>query len=193
MREHLPAQEKHEALPSPEQHELLAAKASAAEKAANAEAKTLSPQEARTAIVEAQLDAEPLSPQEKLRQANETPQPTTHMHVDGDLENITHNRLIRQIQRKHNLPVRAFSKVVHQPVVRAVSEGASKTVSRPSGLLGGGLVALLGTSAYLYLSRHIGFEYNYGVFLVLFAGGFAFGLFLEFLVHLATASRRKNG
>jgi hypothetical protein len=72
------------------------------------------------------------------------------------------------------------------------SEAAGRTVSRPSGLLGGGLVAFLGTTGYLYLARHIGFTYNYLVFLLLLAGGFILGVSLELLVHLATGSRRDS-
>jgi len=45
-------------------------------------------------------------------------------------------------------------------------------------LLGGGILALLGTSSYLYLAKHIGFTYNYSVFLILFFGGFILGLSL---------------
>ena len=84
-----------------------------------------------------------------------------------------------------------MSRVIHQPVVRVTSEAIGKTVSRPSGLLGGGLVALMGTSIYLYLANHLGFKYNYGVFLCLFVVGFGLGLVLELAVYLATASRRK--
>jgi hypothetical protein len=84
-----------------------------------------------------------------------------------------------------------LSRVVHQPVVRAVSEAAGKTVSRPSGMLGGGLVAFIGSLGYLYLTKHIGFEYNFTVFLVLFAGGFVLGVVLELVVWLLLKNRRQ--
>lgn len=98
---------------------------------------------------------------------------------------------MRAIRRKLPTPQRALSQVIHQPVVRAVSEGAGRTVSRPSGLLGGGITAFTGTTLYLYLAHHIGFSYNYGVFVLLFAGGFILGLVIELLVNLVL-SRRKS-
>lgn len=58
-----------------------------------------------------------------------------------------------------------MSKVIHQPVVRNVSEAAGKTVSRPSGLLGGSLMAFIGTSAYFYLAANQGFKYIIMLFL----------------------------
>ena len=36
------------------------------------------------------------------------------------------------------------------------------------------------------MARHMGFRYNYLVFLVLFAGGFVVGLILELLIWAAT-------
>src|SRR3712207_7384139 len=55
-----------------------------------------------------------------------------------------------------------------------------------------GLCALVGTSAYLFIARHYGFEYNYLVWLLLFVGGFALGLLLELLVALATRRRDRK-
>lgn len=181
--------EQHEALPSPEQHELLTAKASP-EKSAHGE-KAVTAHEARAAVAEAQAEEQQPRPLEGLSQAENAPQTHSHMFIDRQLRNVTRSRSLHKLWRQESLPVRTFSKVVHQPAVQAVSEGASKTISRPSGMLGGGLVALLGTSIYLYLAHHMGFTYNSGVFLILFAGGFVLGLLLEFLVYLATRSRRK--
>ena len=107
-------------------------------------------------------------------------------HINTALRKITLSRTLHSIQRRENVADRTLSKVVHQPAVRVVSETAGNTVSRPSGILGGGLVAFTGSLVYLYLAKHIGFEYNFGVFLILFAGGFVLGLTLELLVHAAT-------
>lgn len=190
MSEKTTGHEQHEALPSPEKHELLTAVATP-EKPSKAEKRGVTTHEARTAVAEAQTIEQQPNPLEGLKQAENAPQMRPLMHINRDLRAITLRRELTHIRRQLGAPSRALSHIIHQPVIRAVSEGAGKTVSRPSGLLGGGLVALIGTSGYLYLSRHMGFEYNYGVFLVLFAGGFVLGLILEFLVYLATGSRRK--
>ncbi len=146
--------------------------------------------EARTTVQETvSADDEP-NPIERLQAAENVPQASQRQVINRELKDITLRRELRNLQRRESAPERALSKLMHQPTVRIVSETAGKTVSRPSGILGGGLVALLGTSSYLYLAKHLGFPYNYGVFLALFAGGFIVGLALELSVHLATASRR---
>jgi hypothetical protein len=148
--------------------------------------------EARTIVAETTQSESPPNPLETLQTAEKASQPITPHQVNRELKQITLRRELQQIRRKLPGPQRVLSKVIHQPVVRVVSETAGKTISRPSGLLGGGLVAFLGTTSYLYLARHLGFTYNYLVFLLLLAGGFILGLALELLVHLATASRRGN-
>jgi hypothetical protein len=148
--------------------------------------------EARAAIDKAERANEGPDPLEKLKLAESAPNEPTPRHVNRELKQITLQRELKQIRRKLPRRQRVLSKVIHQPVIRVVSETTGKTLSRPSGLLGGGLVALLGTSTYLFLAKERGFPYNYGVFLALFAGGFIVGLVLELAVHLATASRRKG-
>lgn len=129
---------------------------------------------------------------ERLKAAAEaSPGPSVPQTINRELKAITLRRELQMIRRKLPAPQRAFSKIVHQPVVRAISETASKTISRPSGLLGGGLVAFFGTSIYYYLAQHIGFTYNGFLFILLFVGGFVVGVALEFLIHLAIRSRNQ--
>ncbi len=146
--------------------------------------------EARTKVHETTKAETQTNPVEELQAAEKAAKPAQPLHVNSELKNITLNRELTAIRRKLSAPQRALSKVIHQPVIRAVSEPLGKTVSRPSGLLGGGLTALIGTSIYLYIVKSSGQRYQYSVFLVLFAGGFIFGLLLELLVYAATSSRR---
>lgn len=147
--------------------------------------------EAREDVVETIEANKQLNPMDKIAAELAPPAAVERKQIGSDMKKAGYNREMTNIRRNLPRPQRALSKLVHQPVVRVVSELAGKTVSRPSGLLGGGLVAFLGTSAYLGLAKHIGFRYNYAIFLVLFVGGFVIGLGLELLVHLATAGRRK--
>jgi hypothetical protein len=171
------------ALPTPEQAEKLRPGETDPRLALN---------EARATVAETvQAETQP-NPMEALKAAEKASEPATPRQINRELKQITLRRELQQIRRQLGAPQRVLSRVIHQPAVRVASEAAGKTVSRPSGLLGGGLVAFFGTTSYLYLARHIGFRYNYLVFLLLLAGGFMVGLVLELMVHLATASRRKN-
>jgi hypothetical protein len=112
--------------------------------------------------------------------------------IDRELKNIGEQQGLRQIRRQLPARQRALSRVIHQPVIRVISETVGQSISRPSGLLGGGLVAFIGSAGYWYLAKHNGATYNYFIFLVLFGGGFVVGLILELMVYLATASTRRH-
>jgi hypothetical protein len=136
--------------------------------------------------------AEKDDPLKRLQESQKAAEPTQSTFVNADLKKVTLQREIQAIRRKLPATQRALSKVVHQPVVRAVSEVTGKTATRPSGLLGGGLVSFLGSAVYLYMTKHVGFTYHYFVFLVLFVGGFALGLALEMVIWAATARKRSS-
>ncbi len=148
--------------------------------------------EARETVAETVRVETGPNPLEALAAAEKASDPATPRQINRELKQITLRRELQSIRRQLSAPQRTLSRVIHQPAVRVVSEAAGNTVSRPSGLLGGGLVAFFGTSGYLYLAKHIGFTYNYFVFFLLLVGGFAVGLALEFMVYLATASRRRH-
>ncbi|HVW22958.1 MAG TPA: hypothetical protein VHB51_00515 [Candidatus Saccharimonadales bacterium] len=148
-------------------------------------------EEAREEVAEA--EATNPNPLDKIKQITEEAIPKESIAPpSGELKTIAARRELQRIQHKLPAVSRTFSRVIHQPLIRAVSQVADQTVSRPSGLLGGGVVAFLGTTVYLYLAKHIGFNYNYLVFLALFIGGFIVGLALELAVWMATRSRRRG-
>lgn len=99
--------------------------------------------------------------------------------ANSDISQRALKQNLLKIQR--NLPVqdKAFSKFVHRPAVEAISEGAAKTIARPSGLLFGGASALAANIIVLAVCRYYGYEYNYLVGILSFGVGFAAGLSLE--------------
>jgi hypothetical protein len=159
--------------------------------AATAENLTAKAEQARaTAEQAAETTAAETKRIEQLEKAEKLNESTRPALISHELKAVTLQRELQNIRRRLPAPDRVLSRVIHQPAVRVISEVTGKTISRPSGLLGGGLVALLGTTGYLYTAQHMGFRYNYFVFLVLFGGGFIVGIVLELLVWLATRSRR---
>lgn len=94
--------------------------------------------------------------------------------------NITNKRVQKQLSK----PERAFSKLIHQPAVEAVSDAVGATVARPSGLLAGGLMSVIFSLAIFYISRHYGYEYNFMVGLAGLAIGFLTGFIIEGVLKL---------
>jgi hypothetical protein len=112
---------------------------------------------------------------------------TSELHTFSShhiLKKTAYKDLLSHTRRQLPKAMRTFSKVIHNSKVEAVSNVGAQTAARPSGLLGGGLGAFLGTVVLLYFSRHYGFAYNYSLFLIMFVGGFIGGLIIELIVKL---------
>jgi len=116
----------------------------------------------------------------------ETDQP---MLVNRELKQMAYRRTLKRARSHLPAPARAFSKVIHHPAVEAVSEVAGATVARPSGVLAGGITAFLGSSLFLWIARHYGYEYNFLLFAALFVGGFMIGLIIELILRLVSSRR----
>lgn len=101
--------------------------------------------------------------------------------VHSQIKEVAYDRSMEKIRSTLPKPARAFSKLIHAPAVDAISEGVGKTIARPSGILGGGVAALIGSLVLVYITRHYGFTYNYLIFILLYIGGYCFGLFIELI------------
>lgn len=112
---------------------------------------------------------------------------TAHVYTHSNQKELkadAYNKSIKHVRRKLSTPDKVLSKVIHNKTVENVSELGSKTIARPSGFLGGGLVTLLGSAFLLYMTRHYGFQYNYLAFFILFVGGYFFGMIAELVIRL---------
>jgi hypothetical protein len=184
--------EQHEALPIGGEHEIAAhthEAPTAAELASEAEHRVKVAETSRDIVAESAASTNPVEAYQAQQAASEKVEP---LPPSSSLKTTQSKQAIKRLQHRESAPSRALSKVIHQPAIRAVSETAGKTISRPSGLLGGGIVAFIGSSVYLYFTKHVGVPYNYFIFTLLFVGGFVFGLLLEFIVWSLTTARRRT-
>ena len=104
--------------------------------------------------------------------------------INKELKSLKYTRTLQSVRKDLKPYERVLSKVIHNPAIDAVSQAAEKTVARPSGLLFGGIFAFVGSSAFLWISKHYGYEYNFLLFLLFFLGGFGVGLVLELLMRV---------
>ena len=190
MSEHLSHAPKHETVPSHEiaekAKEHLEALKSKAEKDGEKH-KSGEHMDAIKKSVESQaISGKEMMPSESA--ANNVPQDG---YINRELKDMAFRRTMKNTRRHMGAPSRMVSKIIHQPVVEKASEVASGTIARPSGIIGGGLCALLGSLLLLWLTKHYGYEYNYLMFIVFMAVGFVLGLFAELTLHMTIAKRRK--
>lgn len=90
---------------------------------------------------------------------------------------------MRRVEARLPAYQRRFSRIIHNPTVDAVSNVTSKTIARPSGLLGGAVASFLGL-LFIYLNaRRIGFEYPSGSAFIFFISiGWLVGILVEYIV-----------
>lgn len=138
-------------------------------------------EEARDVVEE---EAKPAAETESLQMQDEDQAAPATPLVNRSIKDEKFNRTLTSVRKSLNAPERAFSKLVHNKTVDAVSNAADKTVARPSGLLTGSIFSFLGSVVFLYIARHYGYEYNFLLFFLFFVGGFFVGLFLEAIIRL---------
>lgn len=109
--------------------------------------------------------------------------------MQRELKSQAYKETMRKVRRHLSPANRSFSKFIHQPAVDAVSEFSAKTVARPSAILGGGIVALLGSGFILFMAKYYGFRYNFFVYIGLLAVGFVAGVLIELLVRAVHRSK----
>ncbi len=104
--------------------------------------------------------------------------------VNQDTAKILANQELINI--RHKLPKRekVLSKIIHQNTVDIISEKTANTVARPSGLLGGAILAFIGSLSYLIFVEYVGITYNYLLFFAFFISGFILGLIIELIVKI---------
>lgn len=111
--------------------------------------------------------------------AHETESPAHHVVMTRELKQQAFKRTLTRVRHHLKPAERSFSKFIHQSTVDKVSTVGAQTVARPSGILGGGIFAFVGSAIVLYLARTYGFSYNLFIFIILFVGGFALGTLIE--------------
>ncbi|MDO8265348.1 MAG: hypothetical protein Q7T41_00220 [Candidatus Saccharibacteria bacterium] len=101
--------------------------------------------------------------------------------INKQLKDMAYSRSMTRVRKHLSLPSRLFSKAIHSKVLDKPSEVIGNTVARPSGMLGGALLATVGTSVLLWVTKHYGYSYNYLAVIMLFVLGMTFGIVTELI------------
>lgn len=137
-------------------------------------------------------EAEAKSGKEITVESGKDSQANQHHLVSSSLRQDSLKRTLKKTRKHLTSAERALSKAVHQPVIDAISKVGANTIARPNGILAGSIIALAGSSYLLYSAKRYGFEYNYWVMFLLFAGGYVAGLIVETLFYLLRRSTRSS-
>lgn len=158
-------------------------------KRAEAEAEKASDQQPNTSELAQKVEQQAISGKEITIGESESGASSQEYGAYTEMKGQAYKKTLGRIQSRLSAPEKTMSKVMHNKTIESVSDGIGKTAARPSGILGGGIVALIGSSTLLYMAKKYGFEYNFFIFFVLLAGGFVLGVIAELFVKAIVKSR----
>ena len=100
-------------------------------------------------------------------------------HILDPKQNYAHT--LASVQRRLKPASKAFSKVIHAPIVEATSDALERTVARPSVTTGAGWTAFIVGLIFYLTARHYGYTLSGSELLISFLIGGVAGLAIEWL------------
>lgn len=92
---------------------------------------------------------------------------------------LSYRKTMRSMQSQLSTPSRAFSKVIHNPVVEKTSDIVGNTVARPNLIIAGAIGAIASIVVYL-LAKNYGYLLTGSETIVLFITGWVVGAVIEY-------------
>jgi hypothetical protein len=122
------------------------------------------------------------------KQATENSSPAIR-RVTKQQKEDEYNHTLSRVQSHMSAPSRAFSKVIHLPVIERTSDIAASTVARPNAILAGGIFAFVITGSVYLLARAFGYQLSGFETIGSFIVGFLIGILYDFLKTMITGKR----
>lgn len=160
-------------------HERAAEKAGV-ENGERAEAK------ARAEALEKAVSVERGSAEKKKK---EPKSPAHHGVVSKNQRKASYKKNLEALQAELPPAQRAFSKVIHNPVVEKTSEVVGATVARPNAILAGAVVAFFAVLAVYLIAKHYGYVLSGFETIAAFIIGWVFGMLYDFFRVMVTGKK----
>ncbi len=139
---------------------------------------------------EARKETESIFAKESSKEARTGGEPTVSATAIRRITKREKQRAYRQTliraQSEMSAPARAFSKIIHAPVVEKASDIVGGTAARPNALLLGSVVALIFLSVLYGLGRTYGYHLSGFEMIGAYIVGWIIGLFIDYVHILAT-------
>lgn len=103
--------------------------------------------------------------------------------------NTSFDTTMREVRSQMSGPSRAFSKIIHNKAVDAISEAAGNTVARPNAILSGAVFAFVLTLAVYLVAKNFGYPLSGFETIGAFALGWIIGLVYDFLKVMITGRK----
>ncbi|EDK72742.1 hypothetical protein TM7_0096 [candidate division TM7 genomosp. GTL1] len=153
----------------------------------------LSPEHKAEQIEKARSEAskEALMSQEADKEQQQAPEASAPAirKVTKQQKGEEYERTMSRTRNHLSAPSRAFSKVIHTPIIEKTSDIAAKTIARPNAILGGSVGAFVFTTLTYVFARIFGYPLSGFETIGSFGLGFILGLLFDFLKTMITGKR----
>lgn len=109
--------------------------------------------------------------------------------VSAEAREISYNAKMHEIQSHMTPAGRAFSKIIHNKAVDAVSEAVGSTIARPNAILSGAIAAFLFSLATLMIAKHYGYRLSGFEAIGAFVAGWLIGILYDFFKVMITGKK----
>lgn len=144
---------------------------------------------ARHEALEQAVSIEAGSAEKKGKKATSAPAQRRHGVVSKKQKAAAYKKHMKALQSELPPTQRAFSKVIHNPVVEKTSEVVGATVARPNAILAGAIVAFFAVLAVYLVAKHFGYALSGFETIGAFIVGWVIGCLYDFFRVMITGKK----
>lgn len=145
-------------------------------------------EKARVEALKSAISVEKGSAEKKTKSGN-APAPRRRGGISKKEKTASYKKHMKQMQAELPLAQRAFSKVIHSPVVEKSSEFIGATVARPNAILSGALVAFFLVLIVYIVAKNLGYVLSGFETIGAFIIGWVIGILYDYFKVLITGKK----
>lgn len=145
--------------------------------------------EARQEALKEAISVERGSAEKKGKERAGAPAKRRHGVVSKKEREASYKHHIKQVQDELNPTQRAFSKVIHNPIVEKTSEAMGNTIARPNAILAGAVVAFFLVLGVYVVSKFYGYTLSGFETIGAFIAGWILGILYDFFKVMVTGKK----
>jgi len=145
--------------------------------------------EARHEALKEAVSVERGSAEKKGKERSASPAKRRHGVVSKKERTASYKHHMKQLQSELSPTQRAFSKVIHNPVIEKTSEVVGSTIARPNAILAGAFVAFVLVLAVYVISKFYGYTLSGFETIGAFIVGWVLGILYDFFKVMITGKK----
>ncbi|MDB5179961.1 MAG: hypothetical protein JWN12_593 [Candidatus Saccharibacteria bacterium] len=145
-------------------------------------------EKARVEALETAISVERGSAEKKTK-SGDAPAPRRRGGISKKEKTASYKKHMKQVQAELPAPERAFSKIIHAPIIEKTSEFIGGTIARPNAILSGAVVAFFLVLAVYIVAKNLGYVLSGFETIGAFIIGWIIGILYDYFKVLVTGKK----